>query len=127
MAAQQRSQIIELIKKLILQNNESINDKIRPYIIATSLQIKQFNKQGHKGINALLSLYGNQKELEEEHINESRQRRASESSRLINNDDTRARESQQRSRIATKVTAPADVLKHLEVLHDSVIEKKKRQ
>jgi len=47
-----------------MQNNEPINEKIRPYIVATSLQIKQFNKQGHKGLNALLSLYGNQREIE---------------------------------------------------------------
>jgi len=82
-AAQQRSQIVELVKKLIMQNNEPVNDKIRPYIVATSLQIKQLNKQGHKGLNALLSLYGNQKEIEEEHINATRNRRASESSRMI--------------------------------------------
>lgn len=44
-----------------MQNTEEINVKIKPYIIATSLQIKQFNKQGYKGVNALLSLYGNQK------------------------------------------------------------------
>jgi hypothetical protein len=42
-------------------NHDEINQKIKPYIIATSIQIKQFNKQGHKGINALISLYGNQK------------------------------------------------------------------
>jgi hypothetical protein len=32
----------------------------------------------------------------------------------------------QRQKVPTKTTAPADVLKHLEILHDSVLEKRKR-
>ncbi len=42
-------------------NNTQINNKIKNYVIATSLQIKQINKSGNKGITALLSLYGNPK------------------------------------------------------------------
>lgn len=57
-AAQQRALIIEFIKKLLMQNNEEVTEKIRPYIVATSMQIKQFNKQGNKGINGILSMIG---------------------------------------------------------------------
>ncbi|CAD8181583.1 unnamed protein product [Paramecium octaurelia] len=75
--AQKRNQIVEIIRTIIQFQQQLLNEKIKPLIAHTNIQIKQFSKRNSKGMMAILELFGNAERILEQYEIEYREQQAS--------------------------------------------------
>lgn len=58
-----RTLIVELIKQIVNLKHNDLNEKIKPLIAHTNIQIKAFTKKNNKGLIAILSLMGKYEDI----------------------------------------------------------------
>ncbi|KAL4446642.1 hypothetical protein ABPG74_005580 [Tetrahymena malaccensis] len=90
--AQKRALIVEMIKSIVTINCYELNEKIKPLVAHTNIQIKQFTKQNNKGMQSILSLFGNPdtilEKYEKEYIEHQQQLKQEEKERREQEQDT---------------------------------------
>jgi hypothetical protein len=61
--AQKRALIVEIIRQIAAININCINEKIKPLVAHTNLQLKQSTKQNNSGMMHILSQFGDAEEV----------------------------------------------------------------
>ncbi|KAL4496244.1 hypothetical protein ABPG72_012981 [Tetrahymena utriculariae] len=90
--AQKRALIVEMIKSIVTINCYELNEKIKPLVAHTNIQIKQFTKQNNKGMLSILTLFGNPdtilEKYEKEYIEHQQQLKQEEKERREQEQDS---------------------------------------
>ncbi|CAK88326.1 unnamed protein product (macronuclear) [Paramecium tetraurelia] len=85
--AQKRNQIIQIIKTIVQFQQHQMNEKIKPLVAHTNIQVKQFNKRNSKGLMAILELFGNAERIIEQYEIEYREQQINQMQGCIDEED----------------------------------------
>ncbi|CAD8059186.1 unnamed protein product [Paramecium sonneborni] len=86
-SAQKRNQIIEIIKTIVQFQQQQMNEKIKPLVAHTNIQVKQHSKRNSKGLMTILELFGNAEKILEQYEIEYREQQINKLQGALDDED----------------------------------------